>query len=136
MKIRLETHKTVVYCEFIDLFKVFVVNWSESESLLSPSTSEQGHERELNQIYNKWITKSVNWSTNKEGGKYKKDKCWQSKMSPTAGQKENSYVKKSQLNELNVNIKSRYWLVLYLLQGLWCDKIKSTINESEAWSGQ
>lgn len=54
-------------------------------------------------------------------------------MSPTAGQKENSYVKKSQLN---VNIKSRYWLVLYLLQGLWCDKIKSTINESEAWSGQ
>lgn len=57
-------------------------------------------------------------------------------MSPTAGQKENSYVKKSQLNELNVNIKSRYWLVLYLLQGLWCDKIKSTIKESEAWSGQ
>lgn len=54
-------------------------------------------------------------------------------MSPTAGQKENSYVKKSQLN---VNIKSRYWLVLYLLQGLWCDKIQSTIKESEAWSGQ
>lgn len=40
-------------CEFIDLFQVFVVNWSESESLLSPSTSVQGHERQLNQIYNK-----------------------------------------------------------------------------------
>ena len=28
--------QTVVYCEFIDLWKVFVVSWSESESLLSP----------------------------------------------------------------------------------------------------